>query len=375
MKIVWLAPEPPVPPLTGGRERSQRMLAYLARRHTVQLITFATPEEEPGLMELHRELARLTIVPYPSRREPLSSQMSRVVAEAIGGRPDAVHVQGLEMYRYVPQNADVRYVLDLHDVPGLLEARLIAVKAAPLARIWSQLKLAAVNRRETEAICQASAVIVVSEQDRKALRSAHVAQDNKIVVIPNGVDLDYWALSEVDPDPATVLFPGALNWPPNIDAAIMLIHAVLPYVRARVPQVQVIIAGYQPDPALRALAQADAPFTLIANPPDMRPIFARAMVVAVPLRAATGTRYKIVQAMAMGRPVVSTPIGAEGLDLEKDVHLLIAPLVEPFSEALVHLLTHPARRAELVRSGQTIIQRHAWDNYLPVLDSLYPAAA
>jgi glycosyltransferase involved in cell wall biosynthesis len=106
----------------------------------------------------------------------------------------------------------------------------------------------------------------------------------------------------------------------------------------------------------------------------MRPIFARASVVAVPLRAATGTRYKILQAMAMGRPVVSTPIGAEGLDLEKDVHLLIAPLVEPFSDALVSLLTQPARRVELARAGQAIIQRHAWGNYLPMLDSLYTNA-
>ena len=375
MKIVWLAPEPPVPPLTGGRERSRRMLDYLARRHTVQLITFAAPEEEPGLMELRWKLARLTIVPYPSRRDPLSSQMRRVVATALRGQPDAVHVQGLEMYRYVPQNANVRYVLDLHDVPSLLGARLITVEPARLARIWSQLRLAAVNRLENEAVCQASAVIAVSEQDRKALSSAHVDQDRKIVVIPNGVDLDDWALSEVDPDPATVLFPGALNWPPNIDAAQMLIHSVLPYVRARVPQVQVIIAGYQPDLALRALAQADAPFTLIADPPDMRPIFARSTVVAVPLRVATGTRYKILQAMAVGRPVVSTPIGAEGLDLEQDVHLLIAPLSEPFSEALVQLLTHLARRKELVCAGQAIIQRRTWDNYLPALDSLYPDTA
>ena len=107
----------------------------------------------------------------------------------------------------------------------------------------------------------------------------------------------------------------------------------------------------------------------------MRPIFARATLVAVPLRAATGTRHKILQAMAMGRPVVSTPIGAEGLDLEKDVQLLIAPLIEPFGDALVQLLTQPARRAALVRAGQAIIQRYAWDNYLPMLDSLYPDAA
>jgi len=374
MKIVWLAPEPPVPPLTGGRERARRMLDYLAQQHAVQLITFASPEEEPSLMELRRKLARLTIVPYPSRRESASSQMHRVVAEALEASPEVAHVQGLEMQRYVPRNAHVRCVLDLHDVPSLLKARLIKAETALLVRSRNRLELIAVKRREAEAVCRASAIIVVSEHDRKMLSSAHMDQASKIIVMSNGVDLDYWTLSESDSDPATVLFPGALNWPPNIDAAQMLIRSVLPHVRVRVPQVQAIIAGYQPDPALRALAQADASFTLIADPLDMRPIFARATVVVVPLRAATGTRYKILQAMALGRPVVSTPIGAEGLDLEKNVQLSIAPLVEPFSEALIQLLMHPARRAELVRAGQAVIRRYAWDNYLPVLDSLYPDA-
>ena len=255
MKIVWLAPEPPIPPLTGGRERPRRMLDYLARRHNVHLITFAAPEEEPGLMELRRNLARLTIVPYPSRRALLSKEMRRAVAAAIEDRPAVLHVQGLEMYRYVPPAARVRYVLDLHDVPGLLAARLLEIKPT-LARIGQQWQAFTVQHRETEAVGRASAIMVVSEQDRTALSSAHVDQVGKIVVLPNGEDLNYWSRSDIAPDPATVLFPGALNWPPNIDAARVLIQAVLPYVRARVPNAKFVIAGYQPDPALRALSSS-----------------------------------------------------------------------------------------------------------------------
>jgi glycosyltransferase involved in cell wall biosynthesis len=90
------------------------------------------------------------------------------------------------------------------------------------------------------------------------------------------------------------------------------------------------------------------------------------------MRAASGTRLKILQALAMRRPVVSTGIGAEGLGLEANSHLLVAPVVEAFAEALIHLLTHPARQAALVRAGRAIIWRHAWEKLLPALDVLYP---
>jgi glycosyltransferase involved in cell wall biosynthesis len=371
MNIVWLAPEPPIPPLTGGRERSRRMLEYLARRHAVHLVTFAAQEEKSGLDDLRHELADLTAIAYPSGWEYWSSQMCQAVGDAISSWPDLVHIQGLDMYRYMPSGSNIRCVLDLHDVPGLLEARLMRLEPTFPASIWRAMKLAHVYCCEITAIRRANAVIVVSEQDRMALASAYADQAHKLVVIPNGQDLGYWTWSGADPDPATVMFPGALNWLPNIDAARVLIQSVLPYVRASVPQVQVIIAGCQPDPALHALVQSCPSVTLIADPSDMRPLFARATVVAVPLRAATGTRHKILQAMAMGRPVVSTCMGAEGLGLVAGVDLLVAPVVEPFGDALAYLLTHPARRVELVQAGQAAIHRYAWENYLPRLDTLY----
>ena len=370
MNIVWLAPEPPIPPMTGGRERARRMLDYLAQRHAVHLVTFATREEGSGLAEMRQELVGLTAIPYPSRPEHLSSQMYRAAAEVIQNWSEVVHIQGLDMYRYLPAGSDIRCILDLHDVPSVLEARLIKVESVLLARIWRRLRFASMYRRETAAIRRANAVIVVSEQDRMA-KSFCASPARKIVVIPNGVDMDCWASADIDPDPTTVLFPGALNWPPNIDAARVLIQFVLPYVRASVPQVHVIVAGCQPGRVLRALAGSDSSLTLIPDPLDMRPIFARATIIAVPLRAASGTRYKILQALAVGRPVVSTPVGAEGLGLQADVHLLVAPLVEPFGDALIQLLTHPTRRAELIQAGQAIIHQYAWENHLPMLDTLY----
>lgn len=372
MNIVCLTPEPPVPPLTGGRERLCRMIGYLGRRHDIHLLTFAAREEEKRLTGLRRTVAKLTPIPYPARWGCFSDEMQQAVDQAMCCRPDAVHVQGLDMFRYAPVGPDTRFVLDLHDVPSLLEARLMKVTPASLASIWHPLRLARVRRREAAAIRWASAVIVVSERDRMTLMAAHADYAPEIVVIPNGVDLNYWTPSDIAPHPDTVLFPGALNWTPNVDAAGVLIQSVLPHVRASLPRARAIVAGRQPGPGLCTLAQSNPAVSLVADPPDMRPIFARATAVAVPLRAASGTRLKILQALAVGRPIVSTAIGVEGLELGMDVDLMVAPVVEPFGDALAHVLAHPARWAELVAAGRTTIQRHAWENYLPLLDTIYP---
>ncbi len=372
MNIVWLAPEPPVPPLTGGRERSRRVLDYLGQRHTIHLVTFAAPEERPALADLRQSVSLVTPVPYPARWGRISHHMRRAVEQATRCRPDVVHAQGLDMARYAPTDTGIRSVLELYDVPHLLNARLLDATPSPRSKLWRAWSLACVRRREAIALRRASAVIVVSEQDQSALASAHAARVPEIVLVPNGVDLDYWTPPDIAPDPCTLLFPGALNWSPNVDAARVLARSVLPRVRASLPQARAIIAGRRPGPDLRALARSDASLTLVADPADMRPIFARSTVVVVPLRAASGTRLKILQALAVERPVVSTAIGAEGLGLRDGVHLALAPLVRPFGDALVHLLTNPARRAKLVAAGRAIIQRHAWENCLPRLDAIYP---
>lgn len=372
MNIVWLTPEPPVPPMTGGRERSRRVIEYVAKRHAVHLITFAAPKELSLLTRLHGAVANVTAIPYPSRWGRFSTKMHQAVERAVRAHPDAIHVQGLDMARYVPPDPTLCCNLELHDVPSLLEERLMCVKHLSPGKLRHRLGLIRVRCRERAAVRRASAVVAVSEQDRMAVLSAHGDHARQVITVPNGVDLGYWIPSDTIPEPYTVLFPGAFNWWPNVDAARVLTQSVLPCVRVRLPRAKAIIAGSEPCPAVRAMAQADPAVTLVSDPVDMRPLFAQAAAIVVPMRAASGARHKILQALAVRRPVVSTGIGAEGLELEADSHLLVAPVVEAFAEALIHLLTHPARQAALVRAGRAVISRHAWEKLLPALDALYP---
>ncbi len=372
MKILWLEPEPPIPPLTGGRERACRLLDYLSQRHAIYLLAFAAPEDEPGLDALRSQLAGVTAVPYPFDLNKPSLPMQQAVQATIHRfQPDTLHVNGLDLWPCAP--ADTRRILNLHDIPSLLQSRLSIIQGRiPMLSSWRHRQTLAHRRRqEFEAVTQATAVIVTSQPDREAILAGINKKVPPVIVVPNGVTLADWPPAANPPEPATILFPGALNWLPNIDAAQVLVQNVLPLVQKHVPGVRLVIAGRLPDRDVRRLAEGNTAVTLITNPPDMHPIFAQAAVVAVPLRAASGTRLKILQALAVGRPVVSTPLGAEGLGLVNGRHLVIAKLVTPFADALSELLTNPARQQALIEAGQSVVSQFDWNRHLPALDGVY----
>jgi glycosyltransferase involved in cell wall biosynthesis len=372
VRILWLAPEPPIPPLTGGRERARCMLTYLGARHRVHLLTLAEPADAQALAELQTTLDGVTAIPYRPRSRDNPGALRAALEELIPRwLPDSIHVQGLDAWPGRPPGND--YVLDLHDVPSLLEARLLALQPQ---RPWPfrslpRRRLTGLHRLERLAVGAARAVIVASQDDARVVVARGCAR-LPVTVLPNGVDSAFWSLPGGQPPGPTVLFPGALNWPPNIDAARVLATSVLPLLQEQLADVRLVIAGRRPGPSLVALAAADPAVRLLPDPDDMRPIFSAATVIAVPLRAATGSRLKILQALAAGRPVVSTPAGAAGLELQPERHLLVAPLVEPFANAVAGLLKDPAARARLVAGGHEAVRSHGWQRLLPALDAVYP---
>ena len=212
--------------------------------------------------------------------------------------------------------------------------------------------------------------MVVSRADRDIILRTHLAK--ALTILPNGVDTEFWSQVTEQPGEATILFPAALNWRPNIEAAHRLVEQILPRLRARIPNLRLIVAGRLPSPQMRALASAHANINLITDPPDMRPIFAQATAVVVPMEGASGTRLKILQALAAGRPVISTPNGAAGLSLEPGKHLMVADLVQPFVEAVAQVLADADLRGALVRAGREVAPRYDWQHFLPILDNLYP---
>lgn len=345
MRILWLASDPPTLPLIGSHERARYILSYLLARHEVYLLTFADPGAQQDLQAIPG-LKHLSILPFGQ-----IGTMRRLINKIIEKwHPDIVHTQDFGLFPLVPENQ--RQVLDPNDMPH------------PTV-------LASRGKFFFDVVEHCEAVILVSDKERDKLPPS---LRPKVLVLPNGVDVDYWAKGvSSPPQPATLLFPGSMNWEPNVTAALSFVKQVWPGICAALPETRLVFAGYSPTAEVLELSHMDERITVVANPPDMRPYFSQATLIVVPILKTTGTRLKILQALASGRPVVSTPIGAEGLELTAGQDLLIEPLGATFTQAVVNLLLDDKKRAQFTQAGRQAVEKYRWENILPLLEQVYPS--
>jgi glycosyltransferase involved in cell wall biosynthesis len=215
-----------------------------------------------------------------------------------------------------------------------------------------------VRRYEARTCARARLTLTVSDVDRTALAS--LAPGAAIAAIPTGVDIDYFAPDGTRETPASLVFTGSMDWYPNDDAVRHFMATVLPRIRAEIPDASLTVVGRRPAAGLREAA-ARAGVAVTGTVDDVRPYVAAAAVYVVPIRIGGGTRLKIFEALAMGKAVVSTTIGAEGLPLVPGEHFLRADEPGEFADAVVSLIRNPSRRRALGRAGRRLVQeRYAW---------------
>jgi glycosyltransferase involved in cell wall biosynthesis len=208
----------------------------------------------------------------------------------------------------------------------------------------------------------------MSHPDKVALRD--VAPDVPITVVPNGVDLAaYEELGEaVYYD---LLFTGKMDFRPNIDAVLWFGRSVLPLILERRPGATFAIVGQRPHPRLDVLRDTPG-VTITGYVDDVRPYLAGARVYVAPLRVGGGTRLKLLEAMAMGKPIVSTTVGAEGFPVVNGQELILADEPENFAREVLDLLENPTRRARLAATGRAFAQaNYGWDKLVPQLEKIY----
>jgi glycosyltransferase involved in cell wall biosynthesis len=204
--------------------------------------------------------------------------------------------------------------------------------------------------------------VVVSEEDLRVHRECYGV--TRVSAVPTGVDLDYFRPNPGgDYTPRELVFTGSMDWFPNEDAIVHFAHEVLPRIHKAVPDVTLTIVGRNPPPRVRALAERDPSVRVTGGVPDVRPYLERAALFVVPLRIGGGTRLKIYEAMAMGRPVVSTSIGAEGLPLRDGLDLRLADGDEPFAAAVIELLEQPLKAQMIaMRGAQRVRSEFGWEH-------------
>jgi sugar transferase (PEP-CTERM/EpsH1 system associated) len=251
-----------------------------------------------------------------------------------------------------------RTVLALHNVCAVQYARMARLDIGVWDRAGFRIKAWLLGRSEARAAARFSHSIAVSSSDAELLRRENPRLP--ISVVENGVDCARFQPLAEAPEGNDLLFTGVLGYPPNADAVRFFCREILPLVRRAVPDARLLIVGQSPPPDVRALAESEA-VELLSDVADIVPCYQRARLAVVPLRAGGGTRLKILEAMALGRAVVSTTIGCEGIGVSHGRDILVADQAEAFAAGVVWLLRDPAARAELAaRARQTVERDYDW---------------
>ena len=383
MRLLWVKVGGLWPLNTGGRHRSFHLVAELARRHRVSLLTTHGPDDDPAGLAAHlpsceevvsvpfalakhgsarfvRTLAASWLSPLPvdlfkCRAPALRREVARRLRET---RFDLCVADFMAALPNVPVDSTVPLVLFAHNVEHVIWRRLRQVEPRPVRRALLALEWRKMRRYEARACERAGLTLTVSDVDRTAL--AALAPRAAIAAIPTGVDTAYFAPNGSHEAPGAIVFTGSMDWYPNDDAIRYFMDAILPRVRAEIPDAVLTVVGRNPTPGLREAA-ARVGVHVTGTVDDVRPYVARAAVYVVPLRIGGGTRLKIFEALAMGKPVVSTTVGAEGLPVVPGEHFLRADEPAAFASAVVALLRDPARRRSLGLAGRRLVEeRFAW---------------
>jgi sugar transferase (PEP-CTERM/EpsH1 system associated) len=396
MKILVVSPWYPWPPFDGASIRVLETLRYLSSHHQVTLLATVTRAEDPddrgGLEEVCEQVETSVLSP---RAWPVARRLGRGLLRSMPVVMSFYHDAGLAerlrrlttLRRYdvvqiefsyaaayvhsVSPGCGAKTVLSMHNVESLRlgrEAGLAMRVDRFLAAAWDRVFH---SRWEEQAIRTFDGIVSVSEPERAWMLER--VPDAVVELVPNGVDTEHFrpAAPPDAGDPPTIVLTGAMHYPPNVDAALWFCERIWPALREQVPDLCFEIVGRDPDPRVVALG-GTAGVIVTGRVADVRPHLAHARCVVVPLRSGGGTRLKILEAMAMARPVVSTALGAEGLAVAPGRDILIANDPEAFAARVLDLLGSAEDALRLGRAGRDLVEnRYQWSRCLTGLDRLY----
>jgi polysaccharide biosynthesis protein PslH len=377
MRILFLSAWCPLPADNGSKLRISYLLRQLAQRHEIELLAFAPePPGEAALRALKDLCAGVELLP----ETPFAGRLGGRLSGLLSPRPRSVvanysprmaaAVRRKNKYRYdlviASQIHMAPYALLMRRTPRLLEEVELAAlheqfrtERGLRSRLRYGLTWWKTSRYVASLVRQFDGATVVSERELAIIRPL-APVGLPLAVVPNGVDVAACAQDFGPPEDDTLIYPGALSYDANFDAMDYFLGAILPQVRAARPHARLRITGRATPAQLAALPRAEGvEFTGYLD--DVRPAVARAWAEVVPLRKGGGTRLKVLEALALGTPLVSTSKGIEGLELENNQHVLVADTPAEFAAATARLLGQPTLRAQLAEAGRRVArQRFDW---------------
>jgi polysaccharide biosynthesis protein PslH len=400
LNILCVSQIPASPPRFGAQARTHGLMTQLARRHNLTAAILVDDEfdadECRGAMQAY--CREVVMVPNPCGRPGLAKRLLQLrslgsirsferlrvtlpaLQQSLDGilrakRFDVVNLEfpylGHYDLRQAPPDAKPpAVVVDSHEIAHDLARQFARTHGSMGRRLYAAANWRKLRREELGTYRHADGVYLCSAADEQRLLDQ--APGLHTAVVPNAADVEHYQPRPTDPPPdgRTVVYFGLLSTVPNIDAVVHFAQDIWPRIVAAHPEARLKIIGGRPPPSLLALAGPGIEFTGFV--PDLRPHLAAAAAAVVPLRLGGGTRLKIVEAMAMGKAIVSTTLGAEGIEVVKGRDILIEDRPADFADAVNRLLAEPELAARIGRSARRLaVERYGWSEAARTLEGFY----
>lgn len=379
LKVLFFSKRFPLPMDTGGKIRTGKMLEELTKHFSITLLChLESIKDDPYLEQMNNFCEDFQPVPWKEVLKYSLLFYSRVLIRIFSRYPvsvknaysRAIEVKIAELVRnrkfdllicdFLQPALNFRHVMDFptllfqHNVESLVVKQHYETTRNVFMKFFWWMEWKKLERFERQMCQEFDAVITVSEQDKLILEQNF--QVTNVHAIPTGVDLKYFSPNGKNPEGNSLIYVGAMDWLPNEDAIVFFSREILPHIRVAIPDVTLTVVGRNPSNALLRSLKKHKEIRIVGGVEDIRPYIRPKQVFIIPLRIGGGTRIKIYEAMAMGKAIVSTRIGTEGLPVMHGKHVLLADQPQEFAEAVIRLLGDPIARNELGKSARAFVE-------------------
>lgn len=380
MNILLLSNTSPFPPNNGVKMRTWAVLSGLAAEgHAIDLVVFKdseSPAETPA--ELARVCRKVILIPHSLKsvssskdyvgrllylfskapfgtRTARSQEMRELIERYLREKcVDVILVEQTDLLINLPERLALPLIIDFHNADHLIFERYAKLERNPAKKLYALLESRKVRAWEQAACRRGAAAMACSEFDRQVLQE--LAPAKRVISVPNVVDVDTYVPKNTE-DSCKILFQGGMDWYPNRDAVEFFVSDILPLIRKAIPGVRFVAAGRNPPAEFQERLSREPGVDFTGTVKDMRKIVADAAVCVIPLRVGSGTRLKILEGAAMAKAMVSTTLGAEGLEFGNESEILIADSPADFASAVVGLLRDSEKRKSLGSAARARVEK------------------
>lgn len=391
MKVLMLTPYLPYPLLSGGQIRTYNLLKKLASKHEITLFALIKEEsEKEHIAELKKYCKEVKVFkrsnkpfilrnilktatssfPFLVIRNHVPEVINAVNKALATNKFDLIHAETFYMMPHIPKTKTP--ILLVEQTIEYLGYESYARKASAFIRPFLFIDIAKIKFWEKYYWNLCTKLVVMSHEDKAAISSS-IANPSKIEVVENGVDTKWFAKTpHQEADNPTLLSVGTFKWLPNVEAVTFLVEKIWPIVKEAIPNVQLNIVGNAPTQKVIEYGEKDKQITVTGRIEDIRDAFKSAHVLVAPVLSGKGTRYKVLEAMATGTPIVASATAVEGLGVKNGKQVMIANDAKGIADLLIRVLKDKKLRKSLAEEGKRFVkQSYDWDLIAKKLDRIY----